>query len=97
MPAGIALSKLLLQKNFTWDNFVEPFEIINDRLIFVWSAICHLNAVMGNEKIRASYTKCLPFLTKYVAEISQNSKIYEAFHSITKSKEYKLLDSVQKN
>ncbi|HBC71910.1 MAG TPA: oligopeptidase A [Coxiellaceae bacterium] len=92
----IAIKKLLLQKNFTWDNFVEPLEAINNHLTFIWSAICHLNAVMGNEKNRASYIKCLPLITKYIADISQNSKIYEAFRSITKNKEYKLLDSVQK-
>src|SRR3990172_2391841 len=65
----IAIKKLLLQKNFTWDNFVEPLKAINNHLTFIWSEICHLNAVMGNKKNRDSYTKCLPLITKYIADI----------------------------
>ncbi|MBU0744437.1 MAG: M3 family metallopeptidase [Gammaproteobacteria bacterium] len=90
------IKKLLSQKKLTWSNFVEPFESIHEHLSFIWSTIYHLNAVMGTKEIRAAYEKCLPLITQYSAEISQNNKLYNAFSSITKNKEYQSLDPTQK-
>lgn len=90
------IKKLLTQKNFTWDNFAGPFDTINERLNLLWTTIHQLNAVIGTKEIRAAYKKCLPLITKYSAEISQNSKIYRAFNYIAKNKEYSLLDNIQK-
>lgn len=90
------IKKLLSQKKFTWNNFIEPLDETIDQLISVWSAICHLNSVMGTKEIRSAYEKCLPFITKYFAELSQNVNIYNALSSITKNKEYNSLNSIQK-
>ena len=88
--------KLLTQKNYTWNNLVAPFETINERLLFVWSTIHHLNAVMNLPETRKAYESCLPLITEYFTEIAQNTNLYHAFSSITTCKQYKRLNSVQK-
>ena len=88
--------KLLTQKNYTWNNLVAPFENINERLLYVWSAIHHLNAVMSLPETRKAYESCLPLITEYFTEIAQNTNLYHAFSSITTCEQYKHLNSVQK-
>jgi oligopeptidase A len=90
------IKKILAQKKYTWNNLIEPLENANERLGFVWSAINHLNSVVGAKEVRIAYEQCLPLVTKYFIEISQNSKIYNAFDSVAKSKQYNDLDPVQK-
>ncbi len=90
------IEKLLAQKKYTWDNFIAPLEVINERLSFAWTTISHLNIVLGTKEIRAAYEKCLPLVTKYFAEIAQDPQIYAAVNNLTKSQEYTSLDNVQK-
>jgi oligopeptidase A len=90
------IKKILAQKKYTWSNLLEPLENANERLGFVWSAIGHLNSVVATKEVRTAYEKCLPLVTEYFIEISQNSKLYNALDSIAKSKQYNNLDSVQK-
>ncbi|EKE01407.1 MAG: hypothetical protein ACD_21C00143G0001 [uncultured bacterium] len=89
------VKKLLTQKKYTWDNLVEPLETANERLVFVWSTINHLNAVMDSKETRKAYESCLPLVTKYFTELAQNTKLYNAFESITQSDQYKNFDPVQ--
>ncbi len=89
------IKKLLAQKTITWDNFVAPFDALNERLNLLWTSIYHLNALIGTKKIRLAYEKCLPLITKYSTEVSQHPKIYRAFDSIANSKAYSTLHAVQ--
>ena len=90
------IKKLLSQKKYSWHNFVAPLDAINEQLMFVWSTINHLNAVMGLPEIRKAYTTCLPLVTNYMTELAQNTEIYQAFNSIAQSSEYKNFNSTQK-
>lgn len=92
----ITIKKLLTQKKYNWNNFVAPLETINEHLMFVWSTISHLNAVMGLPKTRKAYASCLPLITQYVAEMAQNTKLYHAFNNIAQKPQYKKLNSTQK-
>lgn len=87
-----AIKKLLAQKNYSWNNLIEPFEFMNEHLGFAWSAISHLNGVMSTKEIRTAYESCLPLITKYFTEMSQNTKLYHALDYIIKNTK---LDSIQ--
>lgn len=91
-----ATKKLLKQKNYTWNNLINPLEEIDAKLAFAWSAISHLNSVIGTKEIRASYEQCLPLITQYVTENAQNVALYKAILTIAESKQYLNLDSTQK-
>jgi len=90
------VKKLLAQKKLAWDSFILPLEEANEKLIFIWSIISHLNLVTGTKQIRKAYETCLPLITKYSAELSQNVKIYKAFDYIYNNKEHDLLNPSQK-
>lgn len=91
------IKKLLVQKNYTWNNLVAPLEIINENLLSAWSIISHLNAVMSSKEIRTAYESCLPLITNYYTELAQNTKLYHAFNSIVNnSVQYEKLNSIQK-
>ena len=83
-----------LQK-FNWENFVQPIELIEDRLNKAWSPIRHLNSVKASDELREVYNVCLPLISEYSTEIGQNKKLFEGYRQITKSDNYKDLDIAQ--
>lgn len=89
------INKLLMQKRYTWCNFVAPFEIIEDQSMQLWSLISHINSVNGTKKIRESYQKTLSLFTDYVAKIAQDRRIYRAFKQIATAAEFHKLNSTQ--
>ncbi len=72
---------LSLQKK-SYENFVKPFEMIDERLEWFFTPISHLNSVNNSEETQAVYADALPILTEYGTEISQNEDIYRAFKDI---------------
>lgn len=91
-----ATKKLLTQKKYTWNNLIKPLEEIDEKLTFAWSAISHLNSVIGSKEIRTNYEACLPLVTQYATENAQNIDLYKAIFSIAESKQYASLDPTQK-
>ena len=55
-----ARERLLAQSVFTWDNFAQPLEDMNERLSRLWSPVSHLNSVMNSEGLRQAYNENLP-------------------------------------
>ena len=68
-----------------WQNFVEPFEGLQDRLNRVWSPVGHLNSVLNSEALRQAYNTCLPRLSDYQTELGQHAGLYQAFKRIADS------------
>jgi len=66
----------------TWRNFVEPVEILEDRLSRAWSPVQHMNSVVNTDELRAAYNACLPKLSDYASEMGQNERLYEAYRSV---------------
>jgi len=91
------LQQLLSQKEYTWNNFVLPFDIMQEHLNFVWNTIQHLNSVSNNLKIRKAYENCVQIITKYNLEIAQNDKYYHALNTIYKNQYCLKLNTTQKN
>ncbi len=80
----------------SWGSLIQPIEDLEERLERVWSAVCHLNAVINSEPLRTTYNACLPKLTDYGTEMGQNVRLYEAYKSIADSAEYATLDVAQR-
>ncbi len=69
-------------QEYTWDNLVEPLEILDDRLDCAWSPVSHMNSVVNSEELRNAYNACLPKLSAYATEVGQNERLYLAYKQI---------------
>jgi oligopeptidase A len=61
---------------------VEPLEELHHRLARAWSPVGHLNGVMNNEPLRERYNACLPLLSEYGTDLSQNERLFQAFSAV---------------
>jgi oligopeptidase A len=68
-----------------WDDLIVPLERLDTRLDDVWSPVRHLNSVMNTEALRTAYNACLPKLSEYASEMSQNAALYAAFDRLARS------------
>ncbi len=74
--------------NYDWDNLIKPLELMSDRLDKAWSPVRHLNSVKSNPELRDAYNACLPLLSEFATEISQNRKLYQGYRDIAASAEF---------
>jgi oligopeptidase A len=82
-------------KHYTWDNFIQPLNELNDQLNRMWSPIGHLHGVVDNEELRQAYNACLPLLSTYRSEIGQNKDLYAAYQAIANSPTFAQLETAQ--
>jgi oligopeptidase A len=80
--------------NPSFRSLVEPLEELQHRLSRAWSPVGHLNGVMNNEALRERYNACLPLLSEYGTDLSQNEGLFRAFAAV-RSHEAGTLDSEQ--
>lgn len=76
------IAECLNNSTFTWNNLMEPLEVMEDRLERFWSPMAHLHAVVNSQALRECYQKCLPKLSAYEMAISHNEQLYQAMHSL---------------
>lgn len=69
---------------------VEPLEELDHRVSRTWSPVSHLNAVLNCEPLRISYNACLPLLSAYHTDLSQNVALYKAYRAISEREEHLL-------
>ena len=89
------IAELTSQPRPTWDSLVKPLELLNDRLDRAWSPVRHLNSVKSSPEWRAAYEACLPLLSEYATELSQNRALFEAYTAIAESPEFARLDAAR--
>jgi oligopeptidase A len=65
-----------------FDSLVAPLEEMDHHLSRVWSPVSHLQGVLGSSEWRDAYNKALPLLTEYATELSQNSKLQQAYAAV---------------
>jgi oligopeptidase A len=80
--------------NPSFRSLVEPLEELQHRLSRAWSPVGHLNGVMNNEALRERYNACLPLLSEYGTDLSQNEGLFRAFAAV-RSNEAGTLDHEQ--
>jgi oligopeptidase A len=88
--------RLLAQPRYTWDNFAQPLEDMNERLARVWSPVSHLNSVMNSDALRAAYNDNLPKLSDYWTDLAHDERLYAAYKQIAAAPEYATLSAAQR-
>lgn len=78
----VEVEKLLEIKNKTYKNFVLPFAEIGEKINEFITPIFHLDSVKNSKITSKVYEECLPLISKYESEISQNENIYTSFKNI---------------
>ncbi len=90
-----SIETLLKIEDKSYQTFIKPFEMIDERLDQLFTPLSHINAVKNSELSQKVYSDAIPLMSAYGTEIGQNLAIYEAFKSI-KSHEYESLDEQQR-
>ena len=80
-----AITQLSAQERPDWDNLIKPLSLMNDRLEKAWSPVRHLNSVKSTPELRDAYNSCLPLLSEYSTEVSQNRDLYQGYRRIAES------------
>ncbi len=86
---------LAAEKNYTWDNLVQPLEEMDDRIERAWSPVSHMNSVVNTEALRKAYNICLPKLSDYSTEMGQHEGLYCAMKSIHEGDDFSALNAAQ--
>ena len=79
----------------TWNNFIVPMDEIDNVLERMWSPVSHLNGVKDSDELRQAYEACLPKLTEYGTQLSQDKRLYDGFLAIKNSEEFTALNLAQ--
>ena len=90
----VEVEKLLEIKNKTYKNFVLPFAEIGEKINEFITPIFHLDSEKNSKITSKVYEECLPLISKYESEISQNENIYTSFKNI-QSNEKDTLSNIQ--
>ena len=70
----------LKEKNFK--NFVKPYQLMHERLNWLFQPIAHLNYVKNSEITQKVYSELLPKITEYFSNLEQDERLYKAFKEI---------------
>ena len=76
------LEELLKLKDKTYENFVVPFQLMGEELEVFLTPIFHLDSVCNSEQTQKVYSECLPLISIYGTQLSQNDKIYRCLNDI---------------
>jgi len=76
------IQELLEIEKKTYKNFVQPFQEIGESIGDFVTPIFHIDSVKNSEITTKVYEECLPIISKYETEISQNYNIYIALKDI---------------
>jgi oligopeptidase A len=88
------LNTLLNIKNKTYKNFMVPYQLMSEKLQVFCTPIFHLDSVKNSKLTQKVYDKCLPIISLYETQISQNENTYRAIKDI-QYKEKRLLNIEQ--
>ena len=89
------INHLVENKSASWDELIKPISLLEDRLSKAWSPVRHLNSVKSSDPLREAYNGCLPLLSEYSTEMSQNRSLYQGYRTIADSTAYDDLDTAQ--
>ena len=72
----------------TWESLIIPIEAMSERIDRTWSPVRHLHSVMDSAALREAYEACLPLLTNFHTELSQNTALYQKYRDLAGSGTY---------
>lgn len=76
------LKQLLNIETKTYDNFVSPYQKMQERVGEFITPIFHLDSVKNSDLTQEVYAQCLPLLSEYDSELSQNVELYNTLKDI---------------
>ncbi len=79
----------------SWENLVEPLEVLDNRFERVWGPISHLDAVKNSDEWHQAYTECLPLVSEYNTLVGQNQKLFKKFKQLAESEAFNALNIAQ--
>jgi len=79
-----------------WESLISELEKMENLLSRAWSPVSHLNSVMNSTELRKAHDNCLPKLSAYSTEQSQNLNLYNAYYNIRNNKTFGDLDLANK-
>ena len=65
-----------------WANFIEPLEVMNERISRTWSPVSHMNAVVNSDELRDAYNACLPKISEFSTEMGQHEGLCQAYKDV---------------
>ncbi|MEP1741060.1 MAG: M3 family metallopeptidase [Kangiellaceae bacterium] len=71
----------------TWQNFMLPLEILEDRLAKAWSPVSHLNSVCNSKELRQAYDQAIALLTDYSTLMGQHQGLFNATEKLEQNKQ----------
>ena len=74
--------ELLKIEQKSYKNFVKPFEEIGESISDFITPIFHIDSVKNSEITQKVYEECLPLISNYQTELSQNVDIFNALKTI---------------
>ena len=76
------LDELFEIKDKTYRNFVVPYQLFSENLEVFCTPIFHIDSVKNSEETQKVYNECLPIVSLYETEMSQNNKLYSSIKVI---------------
>ncbi|MDP9000399.1 MAG: oligopeptidase A, partial [Myxococcota bacterium] len=71
-----------------WEGLIEPLEAMADRVARAWGPVSHLFGVTSTPEWRKAYNECLPKITAYHLELSQNDALFRGYEALAASSAY---------
>ncbi|MEA3288943.1 MAG: M3 family metallopeptidase [Campylobacterota bacterium] len=76
------LEVLLDIEDKTYNNFVVPYQKMQEELDQFCTPIFHIDSVKNSETTQKVYNECLPLISIYSSQLSSNENIYSTFKNI---------------
>lgn len=90
------IEKLLEIENKTYENFVKPYEEIGESINEFLTPIFHIDSVKNSDLTQKVYEECLPLISDYETDLSQNENIYRSLKDIQDNNSLSLNDIQKK-
>jgi oligopeptidase A len=76
---ALAAAEAVAQPSVEW---LKGVERINDAVHRVWGPVSHLNSVVSTPPLRDAFNQCLPLVTEFGTEMSQNENLYRRYAAL---------------
>ncbi len=80
--SSAAIKELIEIENKTYNNFARPYQEIAEELNEFITPIFHIDSVKNSEQTQKVHEECLPLISNYETELSQNEHVYSALKDI---------------
>jgi oligopeptidase A len=76
---ALAAAEAVAQPSVDW---LKELERINDAVHRVWGPVSHMNSVVSTPPLRDAFNQCLPLVTEFGTELSQNENLYRRYAAL---------------